>query len=705
MEPEHDDFFAFAIEHLHEVQDVCDASGPTPGSSVTRPQPVSAARTTTSLIAPLAPLPGDGIVTSEFQLSKPAPRKPAVVLYNEFMSTDPNDKRVRCYVCGEKTINSGGTTKLKFYRYWCAKCKHMFNQERMPDKQGRYMVAPCKRGPDGGNVRKDYKCGKCGQPKKGHVCTELGKDATPKEKGSMRDPTAASTASNPHATAAALTAAAYGSQVDEDDVTACFDENDGNDAAGSFPMPTPTANEVGESVATALAAARTEIEKSMQRASGGVPSTPSAVTDSFSNLPTTDESQLVEKTERPTASPPQSFSSMTTTAPSATVSPTIVGQDVYRRLGLTRKKVCGDGSCMYYSILACLHVCEHANARAEKPPTAQDRGRDALLRVGGKEWLDANAADLNLKIEQSEIDEMLVMPKYPLSTTADFGTFGNMTYVMGVAGYLNLTIVCWNKTTLRNQAARQQVVEVTADGLKERALTNEAIIRLSETQPQKTIHIEWDGTNHYAGMVSATAATVDPMIRFRLENAPSVPLAPPPDESSSKTGRKSAAKSTTRTLPTGWTHVSNKYASIDSSLMHRFDPKTPLSKMFAMARENDCVAVAVFNDGESVVKMGLKYPSEVSEADLKEVADCEVDFYHYNSGAIPKKRTLEDTDITFACCDKVYVQTYTLLECSKCAGVSHLDCVVNALEPNPNKRKKCARKLLKEDGWMCASCA
>ena len=62
--------------------------------------------------------------------------------------------------------------------------------------------------------------------------------------------------------------------------------------------------------------------------------------------------------------------------------------------------------------------------------------------------------------ERADFDATIeTVPEYPCESVEDMGSFGNMTTILCLAGFLGLNVVCWNKKTLRNKSARQQCVE------------------------------------------------------------------------------------------------------------------------------------------------------------------------------------------------------------------------------------------------------
>ena len=64
------------------------------------------------------------------------------------------------------------------------------------------------------------------------------------------------------------------------------------------------------------------------------------------------------------------------------------GHALLRYFNLRRLKVCGDGSCWVYAMLAAVGLLEHADPIACRDPTPLDRGMDLLCRQVAKQYLE-----------------------------------------------------------------------------------------------------------------------------------------------------------------------------------------------------------------------------------------------------------------------------------------------------------------------------
>lgn len=109
-----------------------------------------------------------------------------------------------------------------------------------------------------------------------------------------------------------------------------------------------------------------------------------------------------------------------------------------------------------------------------------------------------------------------------------------MTSIMGLAAFFNQTVVVWNKKTLANGSAQQQVVSFEPTDTDPR-LCRERMWSLEEIAvahvKSTLMHIEWDGINHYASLVGPDEVTMCPLFKLALTNVTHRhPPAEPDDE-------------------------------------------------------------------------------------------------------------------------------------------------------------------------------
>jgi hypothetical protein len=182
---------------------------------------------------------------------------------------------------------------------------------------------------------------------------------------------------------------------------------------------------------------------------------------------------------------------------------TLTDTQVHKRLRLTRLKVKGDGSCWVYAALAPVGACDHANSKRERTPSQRDCERDLACRMSAFEWLQSNGVSM-LKMTPDELqqaEDILKLPVYSGTRCVDFGAYGSDTTIAALTGVLQVTIVVWNATNIGNKACKQQVFEYipVTERVRPTLWNHEKI--LSYSSQNDTIHIEWNGHDHYASLV------------------------------------------------------------------------------------------------------------------------------------------------------------------------------------------------------------
>jgi hypothetical protein len=357
---------------------------------------------------------------------------------------------------------------------------------------------------------------------------------------------------------------------------------------------------------------------------------------------------------------------------------TILGVDVIRSIGLVKHRVCGDGSCIDYAVLATAGLCEHASLRApSKIPTPIDRGRDAMLRVRSYDYLCKNATQLNLTSEDKNwLPKLLIMPKYPLRSEADMGTFGNMLSICAISKFIGMTIVVWNRKTLRSTSVRQQVAVYLpeTDSTEERLWSASHILETHRQNP--LVHIEWDGLNHYSAFVEATPIQFSQIAMADLTTAPRV------------------EEDSTDALPLGWSKYVNCYREPDKmSNMKNLLPST--RKQCADVLSKGYNAFAVY--GSQVVY--LQYSGNIKSKDLMPVVDMEMTLY---TCSFPSKKRKMPPSVDYSCCNKMYLSDSKYMACSECDRKFHISCVLR--EFGVSKSKEDAWLNTNADAWLCGYC-
>ena len=191
------------------------------------------------------------------------------------------------------------------------------------------------------------------------------------------------------------------------------------------------------------------------------------------------------------------------------------GSALIKKLGLKRRKVKGDGSCWVYAILECAGLLDHGHSRTEQTPTPMDRAKDKFCRILSVTWLRQHGKtmlQLNEKDEET-VESFLKTPVYPLQTDSDYGTFGNNVSIAGLVPHVKRTIILWDKTSLRNPVARQQVIEYTEYAIAPASICERVwdVKQVADyiKKGNEPLHLEWNGFDHYAALVHSTPNSID----------------------------------------------------------------------------------------------------------------------------------------------------------------------------------------------------
>ena len=411
----------------------------------------------------------------------------------------------------------------------------------------------------------------------------------------------------------------------------------------------------------------------------------------------------------------------------------INGRDVHDALKLERLRVCGDGSCWVYAILAPIGLCEHANNDKTNVPTPRDRFMDKECR----EWcfqyltLHANALGLTPK-EQADILLIRKEPTYPLEAEADYGEFGTIHTITALAAFFKVSCVVWNTTTIDQPTAKQQVIKFLPDNkepnVEEHAMSPNDILRFSLANP--VIHVEWDGIDHYSALVGKSTVSVDrhahhriitsayqkiahdlvrrkrkapakkaksairvePAVQAQANSRSKIPRmahAPGSDESTHK-----AARVTMRALKppralqhpkvprtaclSGWTAISNKicprYAECCTT------DSQSLSELSFEGLSKGFNAIFIYKKSTSSASLFvyLKYAFEVLEEHCLDLGDATGTLYLHNASHSRLNKT-PPRDIKGCFCNKHYIgdasKSQSELQCDTCHAWYHKECI------------------------------
>lgn len=378
------------------------------------------------------------------------------------------------------------------------------------------------------------------------------------------------------------------------------------------------------------------------------------------------------------------------------------GFEAHKLLNVIRNKVKGDGSCWVYAVLACLGLLEHDHPKNTYDPTPRDRGMDALCRLFAGAWFEQHKASLNLSdTERTSISATIeVVPEYPCTVAADMGSFGNITTIMGLAVFFEIHIVCWDKTTLRNREACQQVIEFcpssaeTLKRCKEHAWTAAQIVEFSATHASNTIHIEWDGVNHYAALTAMGGQVViDGNISSMLLNVDPVTRQKPSPLSATRAKRGAGA------ALSGWTMLSNKIR-LDAAKCQVVKAKRTIEKHLTEAALGGFNGILKINlDGSTSVKY-LRYDFNVTAQDCADVVNFTTELYLRDPNAKRRKLTAP-VDLHASCfCRKCYHAGQSEIEiaCTNCSRWCHVGCAF------PDTEMSHAQLQQVESTWQCQLC-
>lgn len=650
------------------------------------------------------------------------------------MGRQTSDGRVACPFCGSVAENLGGSKRGIMYTYMCrdANCAQRWNQRREPNAAGDLEISLSKRA-IGNEPRRSggYACGICGiKPKHGHVCLGKPQPAQPQQPAAIATTVAAPATPQlvpqlAHRDAAAALVAASSAisaylPVTTTPVRVVAQPMSGLGAAAPPPLPAPplpapplppiapcVVSSIGPSVDEQDAAAAEKEEEAPAEQPGAKAAVGAIEREDGEGVvedadEADDDEQLSDEALAAAAAlevpNDQELKSSTLENPKnemASDQASMNGHEVYKQLKLTRRKVKGDGSCWVYAMLDNAGLLEHGNT--DDDPTPRDRGMDALCRIMSNVYIEAHQKDLELTPDEiASIDAVLRTPEYPLVEAGDYGEFGTMTTILGLAFFLKVTCVVWNKKTLRSRGIYQQVVVYDADAnsVKEHNWTYDKIC--SHTGPM--MHIEWDGINHYSSLAGVAPIAIDSTVYARLLQVPPVTRQKPMSARPSK--RPPEARSDIE-LPEGWTELSNRIR-LDSSKCTLVTGRKTLKTHLDDAQRQGYNAVMMMNlhgEAKSTIKY-LKFDFEVTEENSAEPGDFSTVLYVYGGTANKKKKLSAPPgfDNFASClCGKFYQRKESEMQCGKCGRWCHVSCVLG-----PCRDEKVAEMAAKV--FVCGNC-
>ena len=230
--------------------------------------------------------------------------------------------------------------------------------------------------------------------------------------------------------------------------------------------------------------------------------------------------------------------------------------------------------------------------------------------------------------------------------------------------------MCWNKKTLRNSGALQQCVEFapTEDrpqACKERNMTSAEIVDFCAANPQ-TIHIEWDGVNHYAALLGTSPVPIESNIITALCSVDPVTRQKPPAPAK-------AAKRPASGLPAGWTRLDDKIRT-DAADCKVVTTKRTIDKHLSEALKGSFNAVLVLTVGGERATKYLRYDFNLTASDCADTANFNTELYIHAPGG-KRRKTAAPIDPQASCfCNKFYRKSVPEIGCTRCNRFCHVSC-------------------------------
>ena len=553
---------------------------------------------------------------------------------------------VLCPYCAGKSICCGGSTRGLKYKYLCENCGQRWTQLIEPNAAGDYKVMPSNF-KIGDEQRRcgGYACGKCGaKPKFGHICPFKNIDADDAIAPPSFDPLVPTTSEQSTAESAALEAITTAQKIITEQANNSEEELvEKLQSESADPIPLSAGSWQGMSAGVPTAWDGNLKDDEDEDLLAGSDPTPASGTDVNPKLAD------LEKV------PELDMESLTN------------GYSVLKLLELVRHKVRGDGSCWIYAVLAAAGLIDSVHLRVEVDPSDMDRAKDLLCRVLCNKWLHNNGVSvLNLSAEEmASIDDILKTPKYPFTEEADFGTFGTNVSIGALVALIKVTVVLWNKKTLQNINARQQVIEfipasaTEVETIKERIWDNTEICEYA--LKNKMIHIEWNGSNHYAALVPPALVQIDPVFAKMLCNQKPVTRQKVLKETKETKKRKLKEESD------GWIHMTNLRRSERDPVSFtktKWAVDTPIDMLKADCRSKNFNAILIVNKAVHYTT----YAWKVTADDCLETADHSCELYVLNGN---KRKKAPASGCT---CNKVFKKKVVSLQCESCGRRCHQSC-------------------------------
>ena len=612
----------------------------------------------------------------------------------------------RCGAGGRTIKNHGGATRETVnhpakYKMECQTIfggcgrRYLFNRDPNPDGSHTQVDSNFTI-PGEAKARPDYKCGECGMIKvRGHKAVCTGK----------RPADAVSDAGAVLKRAKTLLGEGYGpdtADADDDDGTALPELSSSapfsmlaSVVASKQPAPVPSVAPAVASTAVAPVVAPPATVVAPTVASPTAVAPPATAVAPTVATPPASKGEGDEEKDGHEGKPDTLFS----IARSALINHAVQvrnGNAAISLLKLKRYKVKGDGSCWVYAMLACAGLCQSRSLTAEQTPTPRDRGMDRLCRELAYLWL-FDHQQVMIRDEIETLDEILdKLPQHPMVDDDDFGSFGTINTIMGLAAYLDVSVVCWNKTTLRNSEAQQQVImhmhdASLSDGeIKEINMTPAEIVSFSQTDP-RVMHIEWNGVNHYAALIGSSDVPIKQTVHNALMLATPVADVNPKSLTVTKPSMKKMGN------VSGWMHLVDLYRSdLTLKVVPAVARKKPLKQLLELARTKNYHGVIYYagpQQSDVVCYVKFSHDAKLTTSDFLKCGDFSSHLYIDKTWMEAATTTMPPDPHADNCpCHAIYTRPMEVVDCLGCKKSFHAKCVGVA-------------DVSKAGKWRCLGCA
>lgn len=276
----------------------------------------------------------------------------------------------------------------------------------------------------------------------------------------------------------------------------------------------------------------------------------------------------------------------------------------------------------------------------------------------------------------------------------DYGSFGNINTIRGLAAYFDVTVVCWNQKTLRNGVALQQVVVHEHDSaapfrMLERYMDAAQIVTLCKTDQK----VMWNGLNHYSALVGAAPTPINPHIKTGLMHVSPVTAVNP-----------KSIKPEIKSMPTpkGYQQFANLYRNDISTVeVPKRLANATVPQLIGMAEKLNYEGVALFRkgNGPEVRCFCVLPPAKYTPSDFGKTGDFSSNLF------VSTKFMMKNADITPSCdngasckCGIYYDKKMDEVQCTRCGTWNHASCATKG------DKKKLSNLEEFATNFLCESC-